>query len=90
MSPPLLLSLVIASLYGCLFHGLFGHRLWQWPLYWGASVLGFFLGYFIGVAFDITFFAVGTVPVISASFGSAVLIGLTWFFSAPHAVMKNR
>lgn len=90
MAPPLILSLLIASLYGCAFHGFFGRRLWQWPLFWGTSVLGFFLGYLIGIAFEVTWFEVGTVPLFSASLGAVVLIGLSWFFSAPYAIAKNQ
>lgn len=85
MTPPILISLTIASLYGCAFHVLFGRRIWQWPLFWGAALLGFFGGIVLGVALEISWFKLGSVPLLTATLGAAFTLWLAWFFSAPHA-----
>lgn len=85
MSPSVLLSLVIATCYGCGFHALFGRRLWQWPLFWGAAVAGFFAGYVGGIVVGLEALRVGSVPLLAATLGAFAGLGLTWYFSAPYA-----
>jgi hypothetical protein len=85
MSPSIILSLVIATCYGCGFHAVFGRRLWQWPVFWLAAIAGFFLGYVLGVAVGLELGRVGSVPLVAATLGAAALLALAWFFSAPWA-----
>lgn len=85
MPPSILLSLVIASVYGCAFHAVFGRRMWQWPLFWVMAVVGFFGGFVIGVALGIDLLLIGSVPLLPATFGAGVLLALAWYFSTPAA-----
>jgi hypothetical protein len=81
--PSIALSLVLASGYGCLFHVIFGRRLWQWPLFWATAVLGFFGGYVLAIIVGVEWLRVGSVPVAAASAGALSLLTLAWYFSAP-------
>jgi hypothetical protein len=81
----MLVSLVLATAYGCAFHVLVGRRLWQWPLFVGVATLGFFAGYAAGVALGVEWLRVGSVPLAAASTGALVCLLLAWYFSAPEA-----
>jgi hypothetical protein len=81
MSPSIILSLVIATVYGCGFHAVFGRRLWQWPIFWLSAVAGFFLGYVLGVATGLEFGRIGSVPLVASTFGAAVALALAWYFT---------
>lgn len=85
MPPPILLSLTIATLYGCAWHAVFGRRIWQWPLFLGAAFVGFFGGYAAGVGLGIEWLRVGSVPLAAATAGAVLMLWLSWFFSAPTA-----
>jgi hypothetical protein len=85
MSPSIILSLVIATCYGCGFHFIFGRRLWQWPIFWLTAIVGFFIGYVLGVAAGLEIGRIGSVPLVAATLGSAALLALAWYFSAPWA-----
>ncbi len=81
MSPSIILSVVIATAYGCGFHAVFGRRLWQWPIFWLAAVTGFFLGYILGVATGLELGRIGSVPLVASTLGAAVLLALAWYFT---------
>ncbi|MBX6342887.1 MAG: hypothetical protein IRY97_10545 [Thermomicrobiaceae bacterium] len=83
MSPSLLLSLVIASIYGCLCHSLIGRRLWQLPCYWLASVAGFFCGELFAVVAGEQLFRLGNIPLATATGGALLGLGICWFFTSP-------
>lgn len=85
MPPSILLSLTIATCYGCAFHVVAGRRIWQWPLFWVAAVAGFFAGYMLGVATGLEALRVGSVPVLAASLGAGIALLLAWYFSVPWA-----
>ncbi len=82
MPPAILFGLVLATLYGCAFHVAFGRRFWQWPLFWAASVAGFFGGYAVGALLDVELWRVGVLPLFACTVGSAILLAIAWFFSA--------
>jgi hypothetical protein len=86
MSPAVLLSLTIATCYGCGFHMLFGRRIWQWPLFWVVAIAGFLAGYVIGIAIGLDAIRVGSIPLLAATLASFGALGLAWYFSAPYAV----
>ncbi|MDI3341555.1 MAG: hypothetical protein QJR03_13610 [Sphaerobacter sp.] len=90
MPPSVLLSLLLASIYGLLFHSLFGRRLWQLPCYWLAAVVGFFAGEVVAVLAGVTLLRVGTVPLATATAGALVGLGICWFFTSPPATRAQR
>ena len=47
--PTLLLALLVALLYGALYHLLRGGRIWRLFLYFGLSTVGFVIGHLIGL-----------------------------------------
>lgn len=83
MPPSLLLSLVLASIYGLLFHSLVGRRLWQLPCYWATAIAGFFLGELLATFMGASLLRLGNVPLAMASLIAWVALGVCWFFIAP-------
>ena len=70
MSPALLLSSLIAGIYGTLFHLWRGRTFRELPLYLVAAVLGFVLGEMAGDAIGLDIFMIGPTHIIEASLGS--------------------
>lgn len=83
MPPSLILSLVLGSIYGLLFHSLAGRRLWQLPCYWLAALVGFLGGEAFAVAAGAEFLRVGNVPLLAATVGALAALGICWFFTSP-------
>lgn len=90
MSPSIVLSLVIATAYGCGFHAVVGRRLWQWPIFWASAIAGFFAGYVLGVATGLEAGRIGSVPLVASTLGSAAVLALAWYFTAPWADAGDR
>ena len=74
MSPALLLSALIAGIYGTLFHLWRGRTLRELPLYLIASGVGFALGQSVGNLIGFDLFTVGPIHIIEASLGSWIMI----------------
>ncbi len=70
MSPALLLSILIASMHGALFHLWQGRSFRELPLYLVASGLGFALGQLAGNLIGLDIFMIGALHIIEASLGS--------------------
>ena len=79
MSPALLLSVLIASIYGALFHVWRGRSFRELPLYLIASGLGFALGQLVGNLIGLDIFVIGPIHIIEATLGSwAMLFIARW------------
>lgn len=76
MSPAVILSLLLGSIYGLLCHAFIGRHWRQLPLYWGAGLLGFFAGYAAAVVGGSTLVHLGAVPLIEATVGSGLALAL--------------
>ena len=76
MSPSVVLSLLLGSLYGLLCHAFVGRHWRQLPVYWLVGVLGFFAGYAAAVLGGIEIARLGTVPLLEATLGSILALGL--------------
>ena len=74
MSPALLLSALIASIYAALFHVWRGRSFRELPLYLIASGIGFALGGLVANLFGLDIFMIGPIHVIEASLGSWVML----------------
>lgn len=70
MPPSFLLSLLVAAIYGALFHMWRGRTLRDLPLYLVAALLGFVLGGLAGNAIGLDFFMIGPIHIVEASLGS--------------------
>jgi len=76
LHPPLLvLSLVIATLYGALFHLLWGRTLRELLIYWAAALLGFGSGQLLASAFSWRDLLIGELHLLTAS-------AVCWLFMA--------
>jgi hypothetical protein len=92
MPPAIVLGMVLATLYGSAFHVVFGRKLWQWPLFLVAALVGFFGGYAAGVLLGFETLRVGVLPLLACTLGAALLLVVAWFFSTeqlPRALTRT-
>ena len=77
--PSILFALLIALLYGALYHLLRGGGFWRLVFYFCLSIFGFTVGYLIGYWLGLMIIPFGSMDLGSASIGSLVfLIGGDW------------
>jgi len=72
--PTLLFALLIALLYGALYHLIRGGSFWRLFLYFGLSILGFAVGHFIGLWRGWIFFPLGALNLGLSSVGSILVL----------------
>ena len=72
--PTILFALIVALLYGALYHLLRGGGFWRLFFYLGLSVLGFAIGHLIGLWRGWAFASLGSLNVGMSSVGSFVLL----------------
>ncbi len=70
MAPYLLFSLLIATVYGAVFHLWRGKTFRELLLYLGAAIAGFAVGEVAGSALNLPLFTVGQVHIVEASLAS--------------------
>jgi hypothetical protein len=75
--PSLLLSFLLASLYGVTFYFVFGRGWLALAVYWVVALIGFALGQFLSSALSFSLLPVGAVNAIEASATSLILLFLT-------------
>jgi hypothetical protein len=72
--PTLLFALLIALLYGSLYHLLRGGGFWRLVLYLGLSLLGFAIGHLIGLWRGWIFMQLGSLNLGMSSLGSLLIL----------------
>ncbi len=78
MSPPLLLSVLLAGMLGLLAHAAMGRYLWQLPVYLLAAFLGVFGGEVVAAVTGGGLLRYGSVPVGTALIGAVAMVLLAW------------
>jgi hypothetical protein len=76
VSPAVVLSVILAAMYGCAFHLWVGHTLQELVLYLVASGLGFALGQILGEQIGLHWLMVGQVRLLESAGGSFALLVL--------------
>lgn len=74
--PTLLFALLIALLYGSLYHLLRGGKGWRLLLYLGLSVAGFAVGHFVGLWQGWIFMQLGSLNLGMSTVGSIFILVL--------------
>lgn len=74
--PTLLFALLVALLFGALYHLLRGGGFWRLLLYLGLSTLGFALGHLVGLWREWVFMQMGPLNLGMSSIGSLVVLVL--------------
>lgn len=74
--PALLLAILVALLYGALYHFLRGGGFWRLLLYLGLSVLGFTAGHLVGLWRGWVFIPLGSLNLGMSSVGSIVILAI--------------
>ncbi len=72
--PAILFSLLIALLYGALYHLIRGGGFWRLVLYCFLSILGFALGYLVGLWFSWVWIPFGTINLGVCTVGSFLIL----------------
>ena len=79
--PALVGGALIATLFGALFHLIFGGNGWRLGLYLLAGWLGFTLGHIVGNSAGITLGRVGPLNLLAATLGSWLAMFAARFFA---------
>jgi hypothetical protein len=74
MPPSVLLSILLAGIYGALFHLWRGRTFRELPLYLIAAIVGFGLGNLAGDAIGLNIFMIGPLHIVEASLVSWVML----------------
>ncbi|MGI8588484.1 MAG: hypothetical protein ACR2M0_12490 [Chloroflexia bacterium] len=77
LSPNILVFLGLGTAYALLFHLWRGRNIGQLILFWLVSILGFGLGYGLAGLLPAHPLMLGGVPVVEASIGALLLLGVT-------------
>lgn len=80
-SPPIVFGFLLATLYGALFHLIFGGSARQLALYLLASWLGFAVGQVFGAIFEVNALAIGVLNTFTATSGAWLALFITRFLS---------
>lgn len=72
--PTLLLALLIALLYGALYHLIRGGRFWRLFLYFVLSIVGFGIGHLVGLWRSWNFIPLGSLNLGLSSIGSILIL----------------
>lgn len=75
----LVLGILLASVYGALFHFIFGGPLKMVIIYLLAAWFGFLVGQFIGDILNFEFLKLGKIHLVSASLGAWLALLGTWW-----------
>jgi hypothetical protein len=67
LSPSFVFSVLLASLYGAVFHFVWGKRWRDLGIYWAAAVIGFGLGQAISTALGFSVYMIGQVRVVEST-----------------------
>ncbi len=67
LSPSLVFSVLLASLYGAVFHFIWGKRWRDLALYWGAAIVGFGMGQAIFGLLGFSVYMIGQVRVVEST-----------------------
>ncbi len=73
-NPTVTLGFIIATLFGAIFHLMMGGDARRLALFLLSGWIGFGLGHFLGVIFNINILPIGTLRVFTASFGALVAL----------------
>lgn len=74
LSPSFVFSLLLASLYGALFHFIWGKRWRDLGIYWVAAVVGFAIGQAVFGALGLSVYPVGQVRVVESTIVSWICL----------------
>jgi uncharacterized membrane protein YeaQ/YmgE (transglycosylase-associated protein family) len=72
--PTLTLGFILATLFGAVFHLIFGGDARRLALYLLAGWVGFGIGHLLGQTLEINLFNIGSLRVVSASIGALVAL----------------
>ena len=88
--PTLLFALLIALIYGALYHLIRGGGLWRLLLYLGLGILGFVVGHLIGLWRGWVFIPLGSINLGLSSVGSIVFLILGDWLSRIEAKQESK
>jgi hypothetical protein len=81
----LVFGFLLASVYGALFHVIFGGPLKRLIIYLVAAWLGFLAGQFIGDFMNFELLKLGKIHLVSATLGAWAALLLTWWLAGQNS-----
>ncbi len=88
--PALLFALLIALLYGALYHLIRGGSFWRLLLYFGLSIAGFAIGYLIGLWRGWILLPLGSLNLGLSSLGSILVLIIGDWLSRVEAKERSK
>jgi hypothetical protein len=88
-SPSFVFGFIVATLYGAVFHFIFGGNARRLALYLLAGWLGFLLGQALGGQIGIRFLDIGQIHILSATIGAWLALFATRLFLGSPNVDKD-
>lgn len=83
--PSVTFGFIIATLFGAAFHVIVGGDVRRLALFLLCGWVGFVLGQTLGTLFEINILNVGTLRIVSASFGALVALGAAYLLTSRRA-----
>lgn len=80
--PTATLGFILATLFGAMFHLIVGGDARRLALFLLSGWVGFGLGHVLGVVFEINILNIGTLRIVSASFGAIVALVAAYFLTS--------
>lgn len=89
-NPIFTFAFIIATIYGASFHFIMGGSARRLAFFLLTSWLGFFLGHYIGIAFEIDIFNIGALRFMPASMFTLVLLIFAHIFTSGRSRRTTR
>lgn len=89
-NPIFTFAFIIATIYGAGFHFILGGDVRRLALFLFTAWLGFLVGHYIGIAFEINIFNIGALRFIPATIGAFVILIFAHIFTSGRSRQVTR
>jgi hypothetical protein len=89
-NPIFTFAFIIATTYGAGFHFIMGGDARRLALFLLISWVGFFMGHYIGIAFEINIFNIGALRIVSATVSTFVMLIFAHIFTSGRSRQVTR
>lgn len=89
-NPIFMFAFIIATIYGAGFHFIFGGNARRLALFLFTAWIGFFVGHYIGIAFEISIFNIGALHFVPATVSTFVMLIFAHIFTSGRSRQVTR
>lgn len=83
-------AFIIATMYGAAFHFIMGGDVRRLALFLLTGWIGFGIGHYVGQAFDVNMFNIGSVHIITATVGALIMLIFAHIFTSGRSRQMTR